>query len=287
MNEFMRYPLSLVRKHFDQAAEHYDAHAVVQREIADRLLDHLEGLKLDPQVVVDVGCGTGYCTRVLKKLYPSAEVTGIDLAPAMVRQAHRQRRWFGRNPQYRVGDAQELQLQDDSVDLLVSNLAIQWCDPDRVFAEFARVLKPGGLLLFSSFGPDTLMELRRAWAAVDQRQHVHSFIDMHDLGDALVRNGLASPVLDVDVLVLTYKTVGDIIRDLKGIGAQNLAPERPRGLMGKSTFKAFREAYESQANGDSLKVTYEAVFGHAWAPHAKTSGETVISFVDFAAGSKK
>ncbi len=280
MNEIMLYPLALVRKHFDQAAGHYDAHAVVQREIADRLLDHLDGVSLEPKTILDVGCGTGYCTRELKQKYPHARVTGIDLSPQMIRQAKKQRAWFRRNPGYQVGDAQALDVADHSVDLLVSSLVIQWCDPDKTFQEFVRVLKPGGLLLFSSFGPDTLMELRSAWAAVDrhQRQHVHTFIDMHDLGDAVVRSGLAAPVLDVDRLVLTYKKVGDIMRDLKGIGAQNLAPERPRGLMGKTLFKSFCQAYESQANDGPLQVTYEAVFGHAWAVAAKSSGGTVVPF---------
>jgi malonyl-CoA O-methyltransferase len=283
MNRVMQYPLDLVRKHFDQAAAHYDTHAVVQREIADRLLDHLEGLNLQPQTIVDVGCGTGYCTRALQRRYPRAKVTGIDLSVAMIQEAGRRRGWPGsrfynwlqRKPEYLTGDAQALPLADSSVDLLISNLVLQWCDPELSFREFARVLKPGGLLLFSSFGPDTLIELRRAWAAVDQHQHVHTFIDMHDLGDAMVRSGLASPVLDVDRLVLTYNTVNDVIRDLKGIGAQNLAPERPRGLMGKQLFRAFCSAYESSYPGQALPVTYEAVYGHAWAT-GRPVHETVV-----------
>jgi len=282
VNEIMRYPLELVRRHFDQAAEQYDAHAIVQREIADRLLDHLEGLILEPVNIVDVGCGTGYCTRTLKRKFPRAKVTGIDLAPAMIREAKKHNRWFGRNPEYETGDAQALMLADNSVDLVFSNLAIQWCDPDRVFTEFNRVLKPGGLLLLSSFGPDTLLELRQAWAAVDTREHVHTFIDMHDLGDAMARNGLAGPVLDVDRLQMEYGSVADILRDLKGIGAQNLAPDRPRGLMGKSHFRHFREAYESMGETGRLPVTYEAVYAHAWASQSLNRpgkpGETPVPF---------
>ncbi|MGW8247118.1 MAG: malonyl-ACP O-methyltransferase BioC [Acidiferrobacterales bacterium] len=279
MNEIIHYPLELVRKHFDQAARQYDAHALVQREIADRLLEHLEGLKLDPQTIVDVGCGTGYCTRALQKTYPRAQVTGIDLAPAMVAQAKRQRRWFGRNPDFQVGDAHTLELADNSVDLLLSSLTIQWCDTDKVLQEFARVLKPGGLLLLSSFGPDTLMELRQAWQAVDAREHVHTFIDMHDLGDAMVRNGFTSPVLDVDRLVMNYDSVLEILHDLKGIGAQNLAPERPRGLTGKRLFKAFCTELESHASEGVLPLTYEAVFAHAWAgQQGRTEGEAIVPF---------
>lgn len=274
MNNVMQYPLSLVRRHFDQAAHDYDAHAVVQREIADRLMDHLEGISLEPKTILDVGCGTGYCARAMQHRYPAARITGIDLSPGMIVEAQRHRRWFRRNPEYRVGDAQAIPFADHSVDLLISNLALQWCDPDRTFREFARVLRPGGLLLFSSFGPDTLIELRHAWAAVDGQQHVHTFIDMHDLGDAIIRNGLASPVLDVDRLQLTYKAVGDVMRDLKGIGAQNLAPDRPRGLMGKQLFRAFCSAYESAYPDQPLPVTYEAVYGHAWA--IKKTGEAAV-----------
>lgn len=279
MNEIIRYPLELVRKHFNKAAEQYDAHALVQREIADRLLEHLEGLKLDPKTIVDVGCGTGYCTRALQKHYPRTRVTGIDLAPSMIVQARRHRRWFTRNPDYVVGDAHSLELADNSVDLLVSSLALQWCEPDQVLQEFARVLKPGGLLLVSSFGPDTLMELRQAWQAVDAREHVHTFVDMHDLGDAMVRNGFASPVLDVDRLVMTYDSVSKIMHDLKGIGAQNLAPQRPRGLTGKALFKSFRSEFESRAVDGQLRLTYEAVYAHAWAgQRSKTAGEAIVPF---------
>jgi malonyl-CoA O-methyltransferase len=279
MNEIMHYPLELVRKHFNQAAAQYDAHAMVQREIADRLLEHLDGLKLDPQTIIDVGCGTGYCTRALQETYTRARVTGIDLAPSMIEQARRHRRWFGRNPVYVTGDAHALELVDNSVDLLVSSLALQWCDPDQALQEFARVLKPGGLLLLSSFGPDTLMEIRRAWQTVDAHEHVHNFVDMHDLGDAMVRNGFAGPVLDVDRLAMTYDSVSKIMHDLKGIGAQNLAPERPRGLTGKELFKAFCSAFESQAAGGPLKLTYEAVYAHAWAgQRGKTEGEAIVPF---------
>jgi len=279
MNEIMRYPLELVRKHFDQAARQYDTHSLVQREIADRLLEHLDGLKLEPQTIVDVGCGTGYCTRALQQTYKRARVTGIDLAPSMVAQAKRHRRWFGRNPEYMTGDAHALDLADNSVDLLVSSLTLQWCDPEIVLQEFARVLKPGGLLLLSSFGPDTLMELRQAWQAVDLHEHVHTFIDMHDLGDAMVRNGFAGPVLDVDRLVMTYDSLLEILHDLKGIGAQNLAPARPRGLTGKTLFRAFCSEFESRAVDGQLRLTYEAVFAHAWAgQRGRTEGEAIVPF---------
>jgi malonyl-CoA O-methyltransferase len=160
---------------------------------------------------------------------------------------------------------------------------LQWCDdPDRVFAECRRVLRPGGLLTFASFGPDTLIELRRAWAAVDGRVHVSRFIDMHDLGDALVRAGLAEPVMDVERQVLTYGEVRDLMRDLKAIGAHNASAGRPRGLTGKGSLARMLAAYESFRREGHLPATYEVVFGHAWAPmteprpHRSEGGEVRI-----------
>jgi len=280
MNEQHLYPLTLVRAHFDKAATSYDSHAMLQREIADRLLEHLEGLKPEPMVVLDVGCGTGYCTRALKKFFPRASVSGLDVSPSMVAQAKRKRRWFARSPRYFVADAHATGLPDHSVDMLVSNLTIQWCDTDEVLKEFARVLRPGGLLLVSSFGPDTLVELRRAWQTVDSGEHVHTFIDMHDLGDAMVRNGFASPVLDVDRITQSYESVKSIFEELKGIGAQNLAYDRARGLMGKQRFQAFKNALENLAKTNGrMSVTYEAVYAHAWAGAQKqVSGEVPLPF---------
>jgi len=150
-----------------------------------------------------------------------------------------------------------------------SNLMLQWCqDPDAVFGECRRVLKPGGLLTFTTFGPDTLVELRRAWAAADSRTHVNRFIDMHDLGDALVRSGLAEPVMDVERFTLTYAEVRDLMRDLKDIGAHNANAGRPRGLTGKGTLARMTAAYEAFRKDGRLPATYEVVYGQAWCPVA-------------------
>jgi malonyl-CoA O-methyltransferase len=156
-------------------------------------------------------------------------------------------------------------LADASVDLIFSNLMLQWCDvPDMALREFQRVLKPRGLLTFSTFGPDTLMELRAAWAAADQRSHVSRFIDMHDLGDALVRARLAEPVLDVERFTLTYDTAVALMRDLKAIGAQNATAGRAAGLTGRATFATVTQAYERFRVDGRLPATYEVVLGQAW-----------------------
>lgn len=264
-----------VRLAFDRAASTYDDFAALQYEVADRLLERLEVLKLEIRTVLDVGCGTGYCTRALGKNYKRAEVIGLDLAPAMVNIAKGQNTWR-RKDRYLVGDAERLPIASSSVDLVFSNLALQWCNPDAVFSEFARVLRPGGTILFSTFGPDTLRELRQAWGEVNDAPHVHDFIDMHDLGDALMRAGLIEPVMDRENLVLDYADVSAMMKDIKGVGAHNVAPKRARGLSGKSTFTRFKTAYEALANNGRIPATYEAIYGHAWAgqvTHGGNSGE--------------
>ncbi|MCG6975831.1 MAG: malonyl-ACP O-methyltransferase BioC [Acidiferrobacterales bacterium] len=267
-----------VRQAFDRAAETYDQYAVLQYDIAERVLERLDVIRVDVRTVLDIGCGTGYCTRALANRYPGANVIGLDLSPAMVAAAHKQRGWRRRS-RYLSGDAEALPIADQSVDLLFSNLAIQWCDPERVFAEFTRVLRPGGVLMFTTFGPDTLKELREAWRQVNDAPHVHTFIDMHDLGDALMRAGLSEPVMDVETLVVQYPDVAGVMRDLKGIGAYNMDPDRTRGLTGKQSYREFHSAYEAMAVEGKIPATYEAVFGHAWAPATpgrKVGGDQVV-----------
>jgi malonyl-CoA O-methyltransferase len=161
-----------------------------------------------------------------------------------------------------------------------SNLALQWCDPQRVFGEASRVLSPGGLFIFSTFGPDTLKELRAAFAAADGRAHVNAFIDMHDLGDALVHAGFADPVMDMEVITMEYDSVEAVARDLKAIGARNALPDRPRGLSGRGLWRKVGAAYEAHRRAGALPATYEVVYGHAWkvAPKRAPDGRQVIDF---------
>jgi len=258
-----------VRHSFGHAAETYDAAAVLQREIADRLLARLELVRMQPQTILDIGCGTGYDLGRLSKRYPAARVFGLDIAEAMARRARKRvgwwRRWTGRGA-FICGDAERLPVATASMDMVVSNLSLQWCAPPDVFLEALRVLRPGGLLMFTTFGPDTLRELRTAWRAADNAQHVNSFIDMHDLGDMLIRAGFADPVMDMEAFTLTYDGVLGVMRDIKQLGAHNMATSRTRGLTGKRRFSRFRAAYEALAQNGKIPATYEAVYGHAWAP---------------------
>ncbi len=258
-----------VRLSFDRAAATYDGAAVLQREICDRMLERLDYMKLAPVRMLDAGSGTGYGSRKLTERFPDARLVALDLAPGMLREARSRQGWksrlpfLGRRDSYVCGDIENLPLSEDTVDLIWSNLALQWCnDPEAAFAGMRRVLKRDGLLMFSTFGPDTLKELRQAFG--DGHTHVNRFIDMHDLGDALVRAGFAAPVMEMEVLTLTYDDVSTLMRDLKAIGAHNATEGRPQGLAGKEAFRHMQRNYEQLRRDGKLPATYEVVYGHAW-----------------------
>lgn len=280
----------LIRESFDRAAAGYDDVALLQQTVALRLLERLDLIKLQPQRILDVGAGTGQLTLQLTRRYKNSEVIALDLAPEMLKLA-RQRlgifdKWFGKQ-RFICADADHLPLADNSIDMIISNFAIQWCsDLDQTFGEFQRVLKPGGLLLFTTFGPDTLKELRQAWRSVDDNIHVNSFIDMHDIGDAMVRSKLSDPVMDTERLTLTYQDGMAVMRDLKAMGAHNVAAGRNHALTGKQRLHQMLTAYEQFRNSDGrLPATYEVVYGHAWGtekrqPQQQESGVVRIPLTD-------
>jgi malonyl-CoA O-methyltransferase len=251
---------------FDRVASTYEQYAQLQQQIGNNLLERLEYIKIAPRTIVDVGAGSGRLSRALSQRYPQAQVYGMDLSLKMVTVARRQApRWFSRQ-HFACADAIQLPIADNCIDLLLSNLMLQWCnDIHRIFAEFARVLKPTGALLFATFGPDTLKELRHSWAVADSASHVNRFVDIHELGDALLQAQLTQPVLDTDWLQLTYPNVNQLMKALKNIGAHNITAGRPRGLMGKTKFQTMLSAYEQYRGSDgNVPVTYEVIYGHAW-----------------------
>ncbi len=251
---------------FSRAAPHYDQVAALQREIAGRMLDRLAYIKLQPAVVLDVGAGTGDASHALARHYTKAQVIALDFALPMLQQTSR-RESTGEVPACLCGDAERLPLADASVDMIFSSATLQWCnDLQGTFREFLRVLRPNGMLLFSTFGPDTLMELRASWAAVDGGTHVSPFWDMHNIGDAMLQAGLAEPVVDVDRLQVTYDDVSSLMHDLKTLGAHNVTRDRQRGLTGKGRLQAMYRAYEKFRRDGRLPASYEVVYGHAWAP---------------------
>ena len=270
-DSFAAYALDAarVRRSFDRAATTYDAAAVLHAEVRGNLLARLDLMKLAPRVAVDAGAGTGHASQALIRRYPKALIIALDSSERMLQAAGRRQTWLRRFARV-CADAAHLPLAEGSVDLIISNLMLQWCDPDAVFAEFRRVLAPHGLVSFTTLGPDTLRELRSAWRAADSRTHVNQFIDMHDIGDALVRAGFASPVLDVERYTLTYPDLRRVAADLKDTGAHNATMGRARGLTGRRRFAAVQVAYEAYRQDGRLPATYEVVFGHAWTPAADT-----------------
>ncbi|MGD0490059.1 MAG: malonyl-ACP O-methyltransferase BioC [Steroidobacteraceae bacterium] len=253
------------RRAFGRASASYDAAAVLQGEVRNLLLERLELTELEPRIVLDAGAGTGLGGQALKRRYPRSQVLAVDSAHGMLRAAAARSSWL--RPLARVcADVGSLPLKDASVDLIFSNFMLPWGDPDRVFAEFRRVLAPRGLLTFTTLGPDTLRELRSAWASADSSPRVHPFMDMHDLGDALVRSGFAEPVLDVERYTLEYADVSHLAADLKAVGEVNALAGRRKGLTGPRIFEAMRAAYEAHRRNGRLPATYEVVFGQAWGP---------------------
>ena len=264
-----------VQRSFGNAATTYDEHAFLQREIVNRLFDRLDYIKLEPKRVLDLGSGTGYVSDKCRARFPKAELIAIDLALPML-QVAKQRlpqtpalaRLLGRSPSqhFICGDAEKLPFANESIDAVISSATLQWCDSELVTKEVSRVLKPNGLFMFTTFGPDTLKELRTAFRAVDDTPHINEFVDMHDLGDMLVAAGFADPVMDQETITLTYADLKSMLRELKGIGAHNVLPDRARGLMGKSQWQNLTNAYENFRIDARLPASYEVVYGHAWKP---------------------
>jgi malonyl-CoA O-methyltransferase len=251
----------------------------LQCEICDRLLERLDFMKLDPQQVLDVGAGTGYGLQQLRTRYAAANLIGLDLSTTMLMRARSKlpaTRWLDRmssrliskpaaSTDFICADMERLPLKSHSVDLLWSSLALQWAnDLEATLRDFYRTLAPNGLLMFATFGPDTLKELRSAFAHIDDAPHVNRFADLHDIGDMLVNAGFASPVMEMEMLTLTYADLKSLMVDLKGIGAHNAATVRRRGLLGKSAWKILEQQYEGNRVDGRLPATYEVIYGHAW-----------------------
>jgi malonyl-CoA O-methyltransferase len=263
-----------VRRSFNAASGIYDAHAVLQARVQHLLLERLSDLPALPEVILDAGSGTGHASRALQRRFSHAMVVALDLAEGMLRRARRQQGWLRRFARV-CADVERLPLTSATVDLAFCNLTLQWLtEPDRAFRELTRVLRPGGWCYFSTFGPDTLTELRYAWAAVDGYTHVNRFIDMHDLGEALTRNGFADPVLDIEHFTVTYGDVDALMRDLKAVGAHNITAGRPRGLMGRQRLAALVAAYEQFRQNGRLPATYEVIFGRARAAESARADMT-------------
>lgn len=260
-----------VRRAFSRAAHGYDAAAALQHEVESRLHESLDYFDQRPDTVVDLGSGPGTGARALRKRWPRARVVAVDLALPMLREAQRHAptwRPFQRGIDLVCADARALPLADGSVDVIVSNLCLQWVeDLPATFAALRRALRPGGLLLLSTFGSETLQELRDAFAvADDSRPHVSPFADIARFGDALVHAGFRDPVLDRDLYRQHHADLPALMRQLRALGATNALAGRRRTLTGRARFAAAAAAYEPLRTGEGLPATWEVIQAHAWAP---------------------
>ena len=277
-----------VRASFDRAAKTYDAAAVLQKLVRTEMLSRLDLVKLQPKAILDAGCGTGYGSFSLQNKFKNAQVVSLDIALGMLQKTKSQQPFFNKlfaKQNLVCADIESLPIASASMGLVWSNLALQWCnDLDGAFAEVARVLKPESLFVFSTFGPDTLKELRLA--SNNGHTHVSRFIDMHDIGDALTRAGFSAPVLDVEHFTLTYDDVKSVMKDLKNIGAHNATSGRARGLQGRGFLQNLTQQYEQfrtglKENGGKLPATFEVIYGHAWTKELKPTLGAGVSPITF------
>lgn len=273
----------LVADSFGRVAKEYDKYAVVQSAVLQRLLERLDPIKLECATIVDLGSGTGAASKSLKKRFKKAKVINVDLSIGMLKHSKRRGLMCSYRVAYANADAHFMPFVDDSVELVFTNLMLQWCRGiDQVFGEIKRVLKPGGLLVFSTFGPDTLKEIKQSWQKVDAGVHVNAFYDMHDLGGMVAQAGLSDMVLDTDLLTVYYQDVKSFMKELKKIGACNRLGVRRKTLTGKKRMLNMIEAYEEYRDDQGLPVSYEVVYGHAWnlARAANVAGEVEIPLRD-------
>ena len=254
-----------VKKFFNRAAKSYDNAAILHQEVQSRLLERLQYMRHQPATIVDIGCGTGSALRALQKTYPRAQVHAVDIASEMLQQARGQYRLLSRK-RLVVADLEQLPFAERSFDLVFSSLALPWCsDLKAALKEMARIARPGALLLFTSFGPATLRELAASWQALDAYPHVHRFIDMHDVGDAMMAAGFAQPVVDAETIRVEYRQFRDLLDDLHNTGASNADLGRRRGLTTPALLHALERSYREHGFAqDRFVASYEILYGHAW-----------------------
>lgn len=275
-----------VARRFGRVAATYDRGDFFVREVDRRMQERLDYVRLTPKRILDLGASRGGSFPGLQARYPDAGLIGLDLSPAMLgagRKAQpRWQRWLGLGDDQPLGlaaDAASLPLRNATISLVWSNLLLHWLDnPIPALAEAYRVLEVGGLLMFSALGPDTLKELRAAFA--DHDAHTQRFADMHDLGDMLVGCGFADPVMDMEVITLTYDDFDAMLSELRAAGSACAMKDRRRGLLGRQQWLAVKTRYEALRRDGKLPATFEVIYGHAWkaAPKQTPDGRAIVRF---------
>lgn len=274
-----------VRRQFERRAARFAAHDFIVREVGRRLIERLDLIRVAPQRIVDVGCGCGGARDALQARFAQAQWIGVDVAPAMLQRARPGgRAWLrlrglllGPRAVLLAAEASALPLADGAADLLFSNLMLHWHPrPHTVFPEWRRVLRTGGLLLFSCFGPDTLKELRGACAAAGLAARPMPFVDMHDFGDMMVAAGFADPVMDVETIRLTYASPRALLREVSALGG-NPRDDRAPGLVGGGSARALLAALDAMRDAQGrIALTFEIAYGHAWKAEPRVRGETAV-----------
>jgi malonyl-CoA O-methyltransferase len=263
------------RRRFDRAASTYAAASRLEAEVGARMLERLDYLKIAPHRILDAGSGPSREAKRLADRYRKSDLIALDFSLAMLKSGDPKLGFF-RKMKLLCGDLAALPLAAGSIDFIWSNMALHWAsDPLAAIKEFSRVLPAGGLLMFSTLGPDTLKELRAAAGAV----RVHEFIDMHDLGDMLVEAGFAAPVMDMEILTLRYTDAGALLTDLRAGGQTSARADRARGLAGKGFGNRLHAALGVDAHV-AFAATYEVVYGHGWkgAPRKLPDGRDIVEF---------
>jgi len=272
-----------VRRQFDRRAARFGQHDYIVREVGRRLIERLQVIRLDPQRIVDVGCGAGGTKAALLQRYAQAHWLGVDLSPAMLALATPTSPLWQRLPWRRprahvvCAEATALPIADGGVDLLFSNLMLHWHpQPHTVFPEWLRVLRVQGLLLFSCFGPDTLKELRHAYARAGIAARPMPFVDMHDFGDMMVASGFATPVMDAETIRLTYASPQALLREVAALGG-NPCDDRAPGLVSGRRARALHAALHGMADAQGrIAVSFEIAYGHAWKPQPRVRGQATV-----------
>lgn len=270
-----------ISKAFNQSANSYEAAAKIQQEIGQRLLERLQYLKIAPKYILDLGCGPGSFSKALSLLYPKACIVGLDLASEMLQQAKKKQSWRRKWPLV-AADMQQLPFADGTFDLIFANQVVHWgASLPLVFSELNRVLNLNACIMFTTLGPDTFKELKTAWGPVNSFAHANEFLDMHDVGDALLSEYFVDPVMDMELISMHYESVPKLVRALQHQGVRNINPQRNQGLTGKSAWRQFEHNYQAvQTDSGKYPLTYEVVYGHAWKGGMRktTQGtETLIS----------
>jgi malonyl-CoA O-methyltransferase len=252
-------------KAFNDHAVQYEQAAQVQYEIGERLFERLDLIKMNPRVILDLGCGPGVFSKRLKKRYPNAQIIGFDLALGMLLQAKKKQSFFRKWPLIQ-GDMAIMPFASGLFDLIFSNQVIHWSPSlSSVFSELYRVMNVSGCLMFSTLGPDTFYELRKAWSTVDSHAHANDFVDMHDIGDCLLAEQFLDPVIDMEKLSAHYATLPQLLQALKAQGVRNIHALRKTGLTGRDSWRSFEQSMLGFCTDQGkFPLTYEVVYGHAW-----------------------